>query len=586
MSLLEPSRVAIALVEDLAGRTQRWPRVVAPLLVALVALFVDAPAHAARALVYPVNPVRTPAVELKSLAIAPTGASLESPLLRVRSCADRGRTTLVPTVSPTPIRACTLEAAARPNDDGDYDAPPRSVPDARGEPDAFAEASAYHHVTRTLTFFEGLLGESLAGRPPLDVVVSGRLPDAFFGGDDRLAPRAGALYLPARDGAGAPFRAYLGTERDLIWVGATPSVDFAYDADVVVHETAHAVLDRGSRIHGYRRTIDGLSADPEALSEALADYFAAVVTGDPVIGEYALDGVAPASARDLEATPPELARLTGDPHRAGVVFAGALWSARRALSAADASRFDAAIAELARRPDTPSTVKMDELGALLVEELQASAVDTSSLEEALRERRILPTPRAIVDVRPDGALLSPAGAFLAPGTLAASAPSTRSALAPGLFQVRVAIPSGVKVLRGSARIFASRAGVWGAPPGTPMSLVALVAWDAPLDWDSAEPQGVRAPLDGEVFEVAIPDGAREAFVQLANAGEESGSYDALSLTFLDAMPSPASAVIEDSGGCALARRAPASSLHELAWLLGAVGVALVRRRRARAHERA
>gem|GEM_PF-2260987 len=553
-------------------------------LVGLVALFVVAPAHAARALVYPVNPVRTPAVELTPLAIAPTNAWLESPLLRVRSCADRGRTALVRAVAPAPIRACTLEAVARPNDEGDYDAAPRSEPDASAEPDAFAEASAYHHVTRTFTFFERLLGESLAGRSPLEVVVSGRLSEAFFGRDDRLVPMAGALYLPARDDAGGPFRAYLGTERDLIWVGAAPSVDFAYDGDVVVHEAAHAVLDGGSRIHGYRRTIDGLSADPEALAEALADYFAAVITGDPMIGEYALDGVAPASARDLEATPPELARLTGDPHHAGVVFAGALWSARRALSAADAPRFDAVIAKLARRSDTPSTIGMDELGARLIEELRASAVDTSALEEALRERRILPTPRAIVDVRPDGALLSPAGSFLAPGTSVASDPSTRPALAPGLFQVRVAIPPGAKALRGSARLFASRASVWGAPTGTPMALVALVAWDAPLDWESAEPHGVRAPLDGEVFEVAIPDGAGEAFVQLANAGEETGSYDALSLTFLHATASAPPEVLEASGGCAIARRAPWSSSDELAWFLGAVGAALVRSRRARAPE--
>ena len=115
-----------------------------------------------------------------------------------------------------------------------------------------------------------------------------------------------------------------------------------------------------------------------------------------------------------------------------------------------------------------------------------------------------------------------------------------------------------------------------------MSLVALVAWDAPLDWDGGERLAVRAPLDGEVFEVAIPDGAREAFVQLANAGEESGSYDALALTFLDAMPSAPPAVLEPAGGCAIARRGSPTSSDELVCLLGAVGVALAGRRRARA----
>lgn len=519
-----------------------------PLAIGAVLTLAAGEAIAADALVYRENPVRTPVPELTPLSVAPEGDALEGAGVRVRSCADRGRSAVVATVSTSPIRACSLEASARPNPDGDYIASPRERPDAAGAPDPFAEASAYHHVTRALAYFDALVGAPASRRASIDVVVGGRLSGAFLGGDDRLVPVPNALYLPASDAAGAPFRGYVGAERDLLWIGASAGFDLAYDGDVLVHEAVHAALDTGDRIRGYRRTEDGLSRDPEAIAEGLADYFTAVITGHPTLGDAAFSGEDEAP-RDLEAPPLALARVTGDPHASGVVFAGALWRARAALPASDARRFDARIVALVRDASTPSDSGMADLGRRLVEGLRGDAVDVSPLEAELRARGIFPPSSTVVEVQADVALRSPTGAFLAPGTRAAAeAGWVGASIAPGMFRARLALVPGATALRGSVVPRAASRAAWGAVPGTPMALVAIVSWDEPLGAISR----IEAPIDGSVFEVPVPGGAREAYVQIGNAGEADGAFDALMLTLLTDAP-PNAIAYEIGGGCALAR---------------------------------
>ena len=74
--------------------------------------------------------------------------------------------------------------------------------------------------------------------------MSGRAAAPLMGeSGDTLLPFAGAVYLPRAKTHGAGFRAYYGTGRSLIWLGLSDAVTFAYDGDVVAHETVHAVLD-------------------------------------------------------------------------------------------------------------------------------------------------------------------------------------------------------------------------------------------------------------------------------------------------------------------------------------------------------
>jgi hypothetical protein len=97
-------------------------------------------------------------------------------------------------------------------------------------------------------------------------------------------------------------------------------------ADVVYHEFGHS-LHRAS-------ILSGVGAFDAALTEGLADFNAANLTGDPGIGRgFTFDAVA---VRDLD--PVGIERrwpqdLAGDPHVTGLIIGGALWDLRKQLIA-------------------------------------------------------------------------------------------------------------------------------------------------------------------------------------------------------------------------------------------------------------
>jgi cysteine-rich repeat protein len=97
-------------------------------------------------------------------------------------------------------------------------------------------------------------------------------------------------------------------------------------ADVVLHELAHS-------LH-FQSIIPGAGAFDAAMSEGLADFFAAHVTGDPGVGRGMRFDDTP--VRELD--PPGFERVfpddvSGIPHTTGLILAGALWDLRSALIA-------------------------------------------------------------------------------------------------------------------------------------------------------------------------------------------------------------------------------------------------------------
>ena len=132
------------------------------------------------------NPATTPTPVLLPLALAPREASLTHGSFRVVSCLDRGATADLSSWALPQVPTCTLSSVAAPDDAGDFDFEPRTAIAPRGEGDPFAEASAYSHVARTLTFLRTLLpaGEELpiGETDPLVVVVSGLMSGVLAGG--------------------------------------------------------------------------------------------------------------------------------------------------------------------------------------------------------------------------------------------------------------------------------------------------------------------------------------------------------------------------------------------------------------------
>src|SRR5262249_29457854 len=91
---------------------------------------------------------------------------------------------------------------------------------------------------------------------------------------------------------------------------------------VVYHEFGHA-------FHQHAM-IPGVADYESALTEGAGDYFATTMTDDPVVGPgFFMSG---AYIREVETDRRWPDDIDPDPHMTGLIFAGAMWDLRRALS--------------------------------------------------------------------------------------------------------------------------------------------------------------------------------------------------------------------------------------------------------------
>jgi len=513
--------------------------------IALASTLLSLEAHAAgNARVYARNPLRTPTPSVVALPIAVSGATLTSAGLRAVSCVDEG------------AGVCALRNVARADATGDFLFDPATDPDVVTT-DAFAETSAYVHAARAIALFRTLGGAdppfARADRP-LTVVANARLAEATGG---RLGAFGGAFFLGDESGA---LRTAFGVSGDAVVLGVGPSLAFAYDADVVVHETTHALVHTTLGAAGYRATPRGLTAEPEAISEAISDYFAAVAANDPRLGDYvARVAEAPDALRaiDRRAT---CADLTGEPHDDGLVLSGALWEARSA--AGDPVAFDRAVYRALEPRET--MISFAAFGA---------RVRDPALDRALTARGVGAEP--CVPTRELRTAQSLTTLHIAPGTRRSG-----GSLAPGVVQLRAEVPAGT--VRARVRFAGGSTPLFGATP-TPFNPLVLARWDGPITWSGPSydaPLAVETELSGASFEAvldAATPAARTLYLQIANRGEADGFYDAITIAFEAAPPSPLPPAPSAGGsGCTTSgtKTESGEGLFALAALLS-----LVRRRR-------
>lgn len=561
----------------------------------------------AQAWIYPTNPVRSPELTRRTLAVAPDATTLQSDLLLAQSCVDHGARYVVDWLgAPVSVRGCRPAATALIDSQGDFAALPSADPSS-ADPDPFAEISAFHHAARALSFFEQLGGEAPElSDTPLPLVTNLRIARGLLDPDPdpealayaELVPFPAAFYWPGSADEGAAFRELYGGSRGALWLGQGQSVDFAYDGDLVYHELTHAVLDASLRPNGYRLEPQGLSSEPEALAEALADYFAAAMAGDPVIGEYAAREH-PLGPRSLDNEARCPSALTGSPHDDGLMFSGALWRVRQGLAAEQRQRFDQAVYHAARLPVRASTVGFQEFAELLSHGLAADPSARASLASELERRGLARGCHAVLEISPGETLRAPRGPFVAPGTLAVGLRE----LAPGVLQFEVAVPTtGAQRLTVTFTATPAPAAPWFGRVGSTFAPVLLAEWDAPIVWtDDAVHASARRELNDDRLirvELDVPEGARTAFLQIANRGELDGHYDRLRVAFAPrsvAPPdAPSSATLTQAepelravpprsrAGCT---HSPSKTKASAGWLCGAALAALVsglRRRRAAA----
>ncbi len=194
-------------------------------------------------------------------------------------------------------QACTAKSNhAVADDNGDF----LFEPDQTSADDPMAEVQMYHHVDLVSRYFADRHGVNLGST---EALVNFDMDNAFFGDAD-------------------------GDGRGEIAFGQTTRMDFAYDGDVIYHEFGHAVFGHVVSPGGFFDADEyGIDFAASGLNEGMADAFSMVLTGDPLLGEYAGTGFAPFSKpiRDLSEPLNCPEDLYGESHEDGEVWASLAW---------------------------------------------------------------------------------------------------------------------------------------------------------------------------------------------------------------------------------------------------------------------
>ena len=198
------------------------------------------------------------------------------------------------------VSLCHEKQVVRPDADGNYLSivPPQDDTDPN---DSFAELMMYYHVNRAHDYFKEAFGFSALDFPlPALVNVQFRTDPVipFLNpGPDGWIPFANAAFFPKE--SWQAFAAQFGLpprDQDSI-IFFQGEQDFAYDSRVIYHEYTHAVVGT-SRLQAPIVSDEyGLDNSPRSMNEGLADFFAASLADDPVIGKYV--GVMGLGLRDL-----------------------------------------------------------------------------------------------------------------------------------------------------------------------------------------------------------------------------------------------------------------------------------------------
>lgn len=283
--------------------------------------------------VYRIDPVRDGGKRIEVLLPPPTtvDGTLIGPFVEVRNCVREDGGVPLKFQGFQVGRLGLEKQTVLPGPDGSYLHVDPPV-DASTPGDGFAELMMYWHVHRAHAWFADVFGlkdldfpmqalvnvefyvePTIAGLVGMKAGWNG-FPNAAF------VPKEGfaQLALPPRD-------------KGAIVFGQTEKTDFSADATVIYHEYTHAMIGT-TRLSGALGDAYGLDHMPGAMNEGFADYFAASLTDQPIIGEYGIGSFAGAHmVRDLSKPRRCPDDLTTEIHADGKIVGSALWAVRKAL---------------------------------------------------------------------------------------------------------------------------------------------------------------------------------------------------------------------------------------------------------------
>ncbi|MCA9583936.1 MAG: M36 family metallopeptidase [Myxococcales bacterium] len=505
----------------------------------------------AKARVYNFNPVSTPTLTDAELPQTPNGQTLTSDFITSNNCIDNKTVKSVNFFGfPMNLHVCDLVQTATADQAGDFIYEPA---DQAGSPeakkDSFSEVSIYFHTARAYEYFRALGGDASAQvvkDKPLRVVANLQIPAGLASGDLSAAADpnkpldtfSNAFFSPANGGLGQIFQQLYGIKEGGLWFGQGPNRDYAYDGDVVYHEFGHAIVDRTLGLGAWHLDKFGAIDAPGAMNEGLADYFAAAITGDSAVGEYASKDISQnlGAIRDLDNQDKCPSALVGEVHFDSTLFSGAMWAARKSLPEADRAKMDAGVYKAMRMNPGQLDVGYDDVAKLFLTTLDFDAPAAgAALRKEMTARGVLPgCDRVFVyDGKPLKAPVAGAGGYAAPGLQDLGL----AGVAPGILQIKLDV-DGAKSGKVNVSFKARAGGGGGGNPlggqGTPFAPAVAFKFDAPISWtfvggaknDAASV--VDAPASTASLE--IPQTAKSVYVQIVNKGDNGSAIDDITVT--------------------------------------------------------
>lgn len=218
------------------------------------------------------------------------------------------------------VQLCNYRQTVVPGPDGTYLhlQPPASPRDGN---DAFAEGHSYYSLNKVHDYFHDRFGYT-GGDRPLFVAVNMSFQivesQGWIGLDN-------AAYLPD---ASYGFMGFNMHDGEMLAFGQGRSIDFCSDSSVIFHEYTHSVVGR-NRFTLNTGDKQGFNADPPALNEGFADYFASSILDLALLGDYALGE----DSRDLSEFKRCPDAYVGESHYDGRIWSSALWQIRSELGA-------------------------------------------------------------------------------------------------------------------------------------------------------------------------------------------------------------------------------------------------------------
>lgn len=475
--------------------------------------------------VFATNPVKSPGPIQISLPVTGNGALLENELVAAASCVDHKT---IKQFGSTKVHVCDLDQTATADKKGNFLYPPGKDTDPE---DRFAEVSMFHHTNVVYDKFRGFDPGFQVQAGPLPAIANLRLaqgypvvpgatadPEKMANPDLPLAPFLNAFFTPYDPAH--EILAMLGLGVGAILFGQGPTIDFAYDGDVVYHEFTHAAVAATLKLVSHPRVDEqGTSYAPSAMNEALADYFSSAITGDPEVGEYAAPDINPGSpyVRTLENTDTCPASLGGEEHQDSTLFSGALWDVRKKLSSTKAEALDLAIFT-AMNSSATGDLSYGGFAKLIVASVSASPLGkpvADALTASFTDRGVLPECLRVLEIKEEAPIGPLLNGWSAPGRLL----TNTGDIAPGVIQFYYPRLSSAKTvtISFSARSFAPKLLVKFGPDPITFDYKPLAVGDVKVLDPEQEDTTFTATLD-------VPAGEESVYFMIANAADTNGLY--------------------------------------------------------------